>query len=73
VTKRMALTVRGKQHEWCFTVYGDPSSIGEWQADGLGIVVVENAIPVWIADLGLTRAWCFVQDVFNFKNPWSNE
>lgn len=68
--KLLSVTVRGRQHTWCFNFYGDPSYIEEWRADGLEIDVIENVIPRWIADMGLTRAWCFVQDVWNFKNPW---
>jgi hypothetical protein len=31
---------------------------------------VINTIPVWVAGLGMTRVWCFAQDLFNFKNPF---
>ena len=69
-SKLMSVTVRGKQKTWCFNFYGDPKYVEEWRADGLEIDLIENIIPMWIHDYGLTRAWCFVQDVWNFKNPW---
>lgn len=49
---------------------GDPQYIPEWTADGLLIDEVVNTVPVWIADLGLVRPWCCLQDLFHFKNPW---
>jgi hypothetical protein len=27
-------------------------------------------VPIWIAMLGLTKPYCFLQDCFNFKNPF---
>lgn len=68
--KLMSVTVKGRQHEWNFQFYGEEKSLKEWAADDVEVAVVENTIPVWVADLGLTRLWCFCQDVFNFKNPF---
>ena len=68
--KLMFITARGKRSQWCFDVNADPKYLTEWQADGLEIYVVENSIPMWVAEAGMTRAWCFLQDVFNFRNPW---
>jgi len=70
MSKRMFVTVRGKRHEWSFKFDGDPAHIAEWQADGLEVYILENSIPAWVADLGMARQWCFVQDLFNFRNPW---
>ena len=68
--KLLSITVRGHSHQWSFEFFGDPRYLDEWRADGLDIVQVENIVPAWVVDLGLTRAWCFAQDVFNFRNPW---
>lgn len=68
--KLLSIDVRGNVHSWGFLFYGDPKHIPEWRADGLNVVQVENIIPAWVADLGLTRPWCFMQDVFNLRNPW---
>lgn len=65
------IIVRGKRHEWLFEVEGTDQDIADWRADGIDVAVVIYSIPVLIAELGLTRAWCFAQDVFNFRNPWS--
>lgn len=68
--KLMMITVRGDSHRWCFQFYGDLEYLQEWIDDGLDIVMIENAIPDWVVSFGLARAWCFAQDVFNFRNPF---
>lgn len=68
--KRHALAVRGKQHEWSFTILVDPRYVAEWREDGLEIHEIYNSIPEWIVDMRLTRLWCFVQDLFHFRNPF---
>lgn len=67
--KLLSIDVRGREKRWSFEFIGDPKHLDEWRADGLEVFEVENTIPIWIADLGLARPWCFVQDLFNFKNP----
>lgn len=69
--KLMMVNIRGREKSWGFEFYGDPRYLPEWVQDGLDVVIVENVIPEWVADLGLVRPWCFLQDVFNFKNPWA--
>lgn len=71
--KLLSIHVRGKSKGWSFEFMGNPRYIEEWTADGLEVWEAVNTIPTWVVDLGLTRAWCFLQDVFNFKNPWSKE
>lgn len=68
--KLIGLEVRGDTKSWGFHFYGDPKHIPEWRADGLEVSEIENLIPAWVVDLGLARAWCFVQDLWNFKNPF---
>jgi len=63
------LEVRGKSHSWIFPVYVDPQYLDDWREDGLEINVVENTVPEWVASLGLSHVWCFIQDLFHFKNP----
>lgn len=67
--KLLSIEVRGKRHSWCFTFYGDPKHIPEWEADGLTVVEVVNIIPGWLPTWAI-RPWVFLQDVFNFKRPW---
>lgn len=69
--KLYSLTVRGKTHTWSFHTYIDPRYVEEWRADGIEIDEIVNTIPEWVVDIGLTRAWCFVQDVFHFRNPFA--
>lgn len=68
--KLLSLHVKGRHKSWIFEFMGDPKHIPEWEADGLEVWEVCNVVPLWVARLGLTRAWCFAQDIFNFKNPW---
>lgn len=70
--KLYGLEVRGRHHTWSFHVYVDPKYIQEWRDDGLEIDEIGNTIPERVVDLGLTRIWCFVQDVFHFKNPFQS-
>lgn len=70
--KLYSLSVRGKRKEWSFEVLVDPKYISDWRADGLQIDEIVNVIPQWYVDAGLpVRLWCFVQDILNFKNPFT--
>ena len=66
---RAEVLVRGKTGEWAIESDLSKSAIDDMRADGLDVIVPENTIPMWVVDLGLMRPWCFVQDVWNFKNP----
>lgn len=68
--KLMHVTVKGDRSRWGFAFYGDPKYIPDWRADGLEVYEIENTVPAWVVRAGLVRAWCLVQDVFNFRSPW---
>lgn len=68
--KLYSLEVRGHEHLWSFHVLVDPKYVDEWRADGLELNRLENIIPSWVVDAGLMRPWCFLQDIFHFKNPF---
>jgi hypothetical protein len=68
--KLLSIDVRGTHKKWGFVFVGDPKHIDEWRADGLDVNEIENMIPEWVADAGLVRPWCFLQDLLNFRNPW---
>lgn len=68
---RCVVDVRGKQSEWGIPSDLSREAIDDMRADGVSIIVPENIIPVWVVDLGLTRPWCFLQDLWNFKNPFT--
>ena len=65
--KLLSLEVKGKTKEWSFNFYGDPKYLDEWREDGLEINEVINSVPELINDIGLTRLWIFLQDLFNFR------
>lgn len=71
--KMLSITVQGKRCKWTFEFMGDPKYLEEWRADELHIEEVCNIIPEWVASAGLVKPWCFLQDAFNFKNPWSKK
>lgn len=66
---RCMVDVRGKQIEWGIPCDLSREAVEAMRADGVNIIVPENIIPAWIAHAGLARPWCFVQDIWNFKNP----
>ena len=69
--KLLSISVRGAKHKWAFNFYADPKHIEEWREDGLEIDEIVNTIPIWVADRGWTRGWCFLQDLFHFRNPFN--
>jgi len=67
--RQLSITVRGKEHEWNFHFDGDPKYLAEWREDGLEVNEIYNSIPEWLPSI-LMRPWCFIQDVYNFRNPF---
>lgn len=65
--KLHAITVKGRHKTWSFHCYLDPQYLSEWREDGLEIDPIENIIPECVVYMGLTRPWCFVQDLWNGK------
>lgn len=63
MTRRLSITVQGQRKTWSFCFDGDLRHLDEWRADGLEIDEVVNTIPAWVVGMGLTRPWCFVQDI----------
>ena len=71
--KLLSIAVKGKKSVWGFDFYGDPKHIKEWRDDGLDVVEIENIVPQWAVDFNLVKEWCFLQDLFNHKNPFRNK
>lgn len=69
MNQKLAINIRGHRHSWSFHFEGDPRDIDEWCEDGLDVVEVVHSIPKWVVDAGLTRLWCFFEDLFRFRNP----
>ena len=67
---RCVVDVRGKQREWGIPSDLSREAIADMRADGLNIIIPENIIPSWVVDAGLIRPWVFLQDLWNFKNPF---
>ena len=65
--KLCSLTIKGKTKTWSFNTFVDLKYIDEWREDGIEIDPIENVIPVWVVDMGLTHIWCFLQDVWHGK------
>jgi len=64
---KYAIDVRGKFYEWSFMFEGREQDLKDWEADGLHVYKVMGSIPQWAVDLGLTRVWCFFEDLFREK------
>lgn len=69
---RFALIVRGRKHEWVFNIWAEPKCVEDWRADGLTVDRVLNEFPQWVAILGLVKLWCFIEDLYYFRNPWKD-
>jgi hypothetical protein len=67
LNKKLTVFIKGKEHEWQFEFMGNPEHLDEWREDGLEVYEVGNSIPKWVADSGLTKLYCFLQDLFNFN------
>lgn len=62
---RVLLTVRGRSGaHYSFVCDADKAHMEEWRADGLDVAEVGNVIPHWVAELGLVRPWCRLQDLW---------
>lgn len=72
MSKLLSITVKGNRHEWSFSFYGDTKYLEEWRSDGLLVDEVSNIIPAWVPGK-LVWAWVFLQDVFNFNNPFGKK
>lgn len=70
--KSVTLSVRGRCSEWAIDCHMSQDQINAMIADGIEVFELHNSIPMWVADLGLARPWCFAQEVFNFRNPFSS-
>lgn len=69
--KRVCVTMRGMSSEWGLLLDMSQMQIDAMRADGIEVNEVVNTIPMWAVETGLTTPWCFIQDVFNFRNPFS--
>ncbi len=65
-----SITIRGKQSTWAVNWHATPDEIEAMRADGIEVFEIENIIPAWVVDAGLTRTFVFFQDLWNFKNPF---
>ncbi|WP_417423556.1 hypothetical protein [Hoeflea sp.] len=65
------IEIRGKSSRWGINWHASDTEIEAMRADGIDVGVIENVIPAWVADLGLTRPFIVVQDLWNFKLPFS--
>jgi hypothetical protein len=70
VKQRYSITIQGNQHRWSFDVDIDPKYVEAWRDDGIDISEVFHVIPEWAVGAGLLRVWCFIQDIFHFRNPF---
>jgi hypothetical protein len=70
MTMRCIVDVRGKRSEWGIPADLSREAIEAMREDGLNIIIPENIIPAWVVGAGLLRPWCFLQDLWNFKNPF---
>lgn len=71
--KLLSISVKGKNSVWGFNFYADPKHLKTWRDDGLDVAQIENIVPMWVADYNLVNEWCFLQDLWHFKNPFKDK
>lgn len=69
--QRVELAVRGRTSEWAVHCDMSREQIDAMVADGIDVGILHHSVPMWAVDMGLLRPWCFVQDVWNFRNHFN--
>ena len=64
------VTIKGFASQWSILTELTPDAAADMRHDGLDVSRVFNAVPKWVADLGLARPWCFAGDLLAFRNPF---
>lgn len=66
-----ALVVKGKSgKEYMFNIEANPEIVVQWELEGIEVIGPRVGwVPEWVVDIGLSRIWFFIQDVFNYRNP----
>lgn len=70
---RVSIEVRGKTSSWDVSWDAPQSQIDGMREDGIDVGIIMNTMPEWVVVLGYwpARTWCFFQDIWNLKNPFS--
>ena len=68
--QRLSITIKGNSYTWSFRINEDTKYLQEWRDDGLEVYEIVNEIPEWVVNLGLTKIWCFFEDLLYFRNPF---
>jgi len=66
---KVLIPMRGQSSEWAVISDMSRAQIDDMRADGIDVGIIENTIPVWVADAGMMHLWWFLQDVWNLRNP----
>ena len=70
---KVALEIRGREKQWAVTADMSREQIAAMWEDGVDVGIIMNSGPGWVIDLGLWRPWCFLQDLWNLKNPFNGD
>lgn len=65
--KLVCVKIRGKVKNWWIEWYATDAQIAGMRLDGIEVDEVVNSVPAWVASFGMTRVWCFFQDLINFN------
>jgi hypothetical protein len=61
--KLYAITIRGNEKIWGIPVILDEKYLKDWEEDGIDICEIVHTIPEFVQWIGLTRIWCWLQDI----------
>lgn len=67
---KASVEIRGKKSTWGVDWNASMEQVEAMREDGINVLLIQNSIPLWVAEIGLARPWCFFQDIWNFKNPF---
>jgi hypothetical protein len=65
--ERYGIELEGETSRWSFPIYLTDDVKKAMEGDGVEVFEITNVIPKWVIDRGFARAWCFFQDLFNFR------
>lgn len=73
MTRTYIIDYPGTAFTWGLVVQIPEEAAADMRADGIELHEVTNTVPLWVANLGLARLWCFAQDIWNWPSNWGRK
>ena len=59
-----AIEIKGREYVW--HVYVQDNAVDEMRADGIEVLDMHHAVPMWVFNIDLTGLWCATQDTWGW-------